>query len=196
MLPVATSGVQRPLDLNGDSAMNHRLLSSLLIGALVAVPAAASAQLSTGLSVAAGVALPTGDGSDQISTGYNAALGLNIGAPLVPVGLRLEGGYNGFKLKDTPGVTGDSRIISGTANATFGLGLPYLIGGLGWYQAHSSVTSGTVTASTTKSAVGFNVGAGVRFPLGVMSTFVEARYHKAGGDVDASYVPITFGIQF
>ena len=176
--------------------MIRRLLSFLLVGTLVAAPAAAFAQLSTGLSIAAGVAVPTGDGSDQVATGYNAALGLNVGAPLVPVGLRLEGAYNGFNLKDTPGATGSSRIISGTANATFGLGLPYLIGGLGWYQAHASVTSGTLTATSTKSAVGFNVGAGVRFPLGMMSTFVEARYHKAGGDVDASYVPITFGIQF
>jgi Outer membrane protein beta-barrel domain len=176
--------------------MTRRLLSFLFAGVLVAAPPVALAQLSTGLSVAAGVALPTGDGSDQVSTGYNAALGLNIGAPLVPVGFRLEGAYNGFNLKDTPGATGSSRIISGTANATFGLGLPYLIGGLGWYQSHASVTSGTLTASATNSAVGFNIGAGVRFPLGVMSTFVEARYHKIGGDVDASYVPITFGIQF
>jgi hypothetical protein len=48
--------------------------------------------------------------------------------------------------------------------------------------------------------MGFNIGAGVRFPLGVMSTFVEARYHKMTGDkaksADTSYLPITFGIQF
>jgi hypothetical protein len=33
-----------------------------------------------------------------------------------------------------------------------------------------------------------------------MSTFVEARYHKMLGDAakgaDASYIPITFGIEF
>jgi opacity protein-like surface antigen len=176
--------------------MNRQLLSFLFVGALFAAPHVASAQLSTGVSIAAGVALPTGDDRDNTQTGYNAALGLNIGAPLVPVGLRLEGAYNGFKLKDVPGITGDARIVSATANATFGLGLPYLIGGLGWYQAHTSIKTTGTTTSDTQSAAGFNVGAGLRFPLGVMSTFVEARYHKMGGDIDGSYVPITFGIQF
>jgi hypothetical protein len=179
--------------------MTRRLLAVLVASALAAAPAALSAQLSTGVSIAGGLSLPQGDFGKGSESGYNGALGLNIGAPLLPIGFRLEGAYNGFKVKQT-GYTGDSRIISGTANATLGLGLPYLIGGLGYYSGKTTLTGGVLAGSTTQSSMGFNVGGGLRFPLGVMSTFVEARYHKMLGDAakgaDASYVPITFGIQF
>lgn len=173
--------------------MNRRLLSVFFVSSLFVAPALLSAQLSTGISLAAGLSVPTGDFADAFSSGYNGAVALNVGAPLLPVGFRLEGAYNGFSGKS--GVNADARIVSGTANATFGLGLPYLIGGVGYYNEHSK-SNGTVSVSSTESAVGFNVGAGLRFPLGVMSTFVEARYHKVGGDVDTAYIPITFGIQF
>lgn len=183
--------------------MNRRIFNLVVVAALAATPSMLSAQLSTGLSVAGGIALPKGDGSSDTQTGYNAALGLNIGAPLLPVGFRLEGAYNGFKPKSgtlPAGYTGSANIISGTANATVGLGLPYIIGGLGWYRIHSEATGGPLGFTDSQSSMGYNIGAGMRFPLGVMSTFVEARYHKMLGDAakgaDASYIPITFGIQF
>jgi hypothetical protein len=181
--------------------MTRRLLAVLVAGALAAAPSALSAQVSTSLSIAGGLSLPQGDLGKDVSSGYNAAVGLNIGALLLPVGFRIEGAYNSFNAKNQPiGVTGDEQIISGTANVTLGLGLPYLIGGLGYYSAKATATSGTTTVIGTQSAMGVNIGAGVRFPLGVMTTFVEARYHKMMGDANKgaaeSYVPITFGIQF
>jgi Outer membrane protein beta-barrel domain len=176
--------------------MKRRLLSLALLGALCTVPAALTAQLSTGVSIAAGFSEPTGSFSDAFQGGFNGAVGLNIGAPLIPVGFRLEGAYNGFGGK--AGVNEDLRLISGTANATIGIGMPYIIGGVGYYSRNEKST--TLNRSDTESAAGINVGAGVRLPLGVMSTFVEVRYHKMLGDnakgADLSYVPITFGIQF
>jgi hypothetical protein len=176
--------------------MKRRLLSTLLLSALFAAPSALSAQLSTGVSLAAGLSQPTGTLSDGFQSGFNGAVGFNIGAPLIPVGLRLEGAYNGFSGK--AGVNEDLRLISGTANATLGFGLPYIIGGVGYYSRNEK--SNTLNLSDTQSAAGVNIGAGLRLPLGVMSTFVEVRYHKMLGDknngADLSYVPITFGIQF
>ena len=44
---------------------------------------------------------------------------MNLGAIALPVGVRLEGAYNGLGAKNGGG---DIRIITGTANAIFNLG--------------------------------------------------------------------------
>jgi hypothetical protein len=182
--------------------MTRRLLTLLVASAIAAAPTTLSAQISTGLSLAGGISLPKGEGSSDIESGFNGAVGLNIGAPLLPVGFRLEGAYNGWNAKSASvpaGYTASSNIISGTANATVGLGLPYVIAGLGYYRMKSEL-KGATPLTDTQSSLGYNVGAGVRIPLGMMTTFVEARYHKMAGDkakgADASFIPITFGIQF
>ena len=178
-----------------------RALPLPLLGAsvLAAAPAALSAQLSSHFTVAGGVAVPTGSLKDGADAGYNLAAGLAFGAPLIPIGVRLEGGYNSFNVKG--GVSGTARVISGTANAIVALGptgaSPYLIGGVGLYNRNLSVSG---FGSDGKSAGGVNLGAGLRFPLGLVSTYVEARYHKMLGNAndgtDWSYVPITFGVTF
>jgi hypothetical protein len=187
--------------------MTRKLLTALAV-ALLAAPAALSAQIHTGLSIAAGLAVPSGDLAKDVNSGYNLAAGLNIGVPLLPAGLRLEGAFNRFEGKNLPnGTSAHADIISGTANATFGLGLPYIIGGLGYYSTKVSASNGTMTATSDRAnAFGLNGGVGLRFPLGVISTFAEIRYHKMmGGDnantvnsppANSAYIPITFGINF
>lgn len=178
--------------------MTRRLLAVLVAGALAATPAALHAQLSTSFGVAGGIAVPTGDLANAANAGYNLAAHVNLGAPLMPIGIRLEGGFNSFDYKQTGFTTnGSERVISGTVNATLALGpsgaSPYLIGGVGAYNR--TVSSSGVSSSGETNA-GFNVGGGLRFPLGTMSTFIEARYHKVLGNVDTQYVPITFGVNF
>ena len=178
--------------------MTRKLLALLVFGAIATAPAVASAQLSTSFSIAGGLAMPHGDGSDQLNSGYNLAAGLNLGAPLLPVGVRVEGAYNAFEMKGNTSLNSASaNIASGTVNATLGLGLPYVIGGIGYYSAGGKATINGVSQTVDRTnAFGVNGGVGVRLPLGVMSTFAEVRYHKAMGDIDSSYIPITFGIQF
>lgn len=182
--------------------MKKSLLVLLAAGAFAATPRLASAQVSTGFSLAGGIAFPKGSGSDQVNSGYNVAAGLNVGAILLPVGLRLEAAYNAFDAKgNTSSNNASANVFSATANGTFGLGLPYLIGGLGYYSSGGSYTVGGVNSTVSReSALGYNGGVGVRFPLGVISTFAEVRYHKMSGDAskgaDLSYIPITFGINF
>jgi opacity protein-like surface antigen len=193
--------------------MTRKLLTALAV-VLLAAPAAASAQIHTGISLAGGIALPTGDFKDgtsngyKVDNGYNLAAGLNIGVPLLPIGVRIEGAYNRFGISGLPsGFTGNQDIISGTVNGTFGLGLPYVIGGLGYYSSKASVSgSGSTDSSDRTNAVGFNGGVGLRFPLGVISTFAEIRYHRMLGEnnlnsatkvaANSAYIPITFGINF
>jgi opacity protein-like surface antigen len=172
--------------------MTRRLLAVLVAGLLIAAPAVSHAQ---SISLAGGLSMPVGDLADADQSGFNGTLGFNFGAPLIPVGARLEAAYNGFNHKNN--VAGDTRVMSGTINALVGLGMPYLIGGIGYYNARIKTTVGTLTASESEGGAGFNIGGGLTFPLPSLSPFVEVRYHQMLGDNDGvKFVPITFGIKF
>lgn len=181
--------------------MTRKLLAVLILAALAATPTHAQAQLSTSFGVAGGLSAPMGDLKDITDAGYNLAAHVNLGAPLIPVGIRLELGYNSFNAKRILSTTGKVKIISGTANATLALGptgaSPYLIGGVGIYNRDYTDVG---TTSNSKSVGGVNGGAGFRFPLGVISTFIEARYHVMLGNTtdgtNLKFVPVTFGINF
>lgn len=183
--------------------MNARaLLPALLATVLAALPATVHAQLHTSVSIAGGLSAPVNSLADRVDAGYNLAGALSFGAPLIPAGIRVEAAYNGFNGQSRTLTTyANTQIISGTVNATLALGptgaSPYLIGGVGAYNRRFSADAGTGSDRTTG---GFNVGAGFRFPLGTMSTFVEARYHQMLGNpgdfTDYRYVPVTFGISF
>jgi hypothetical protein len=165
-----------------------------LAATLFAAPAFAQASF----SVAAGAALPMGDASDALEMGYNATVGLGIKPPIAPLGVRIEGMFNSFAYKDNLFNLDAQRIIAGTANVTLsGPALPmaYLIGGVGMYNSSVSVSTGTAPDGSTD--FGFNLGAGLNFPLTGFSTFLEARYHHIpvdGGSM--KFLPITFGIKF
>lgn len=173
--------------------MTKRIFAVLAAGLLAAAPATVRAQ---SISLAGGLSLPTGAMADDEQSGYNGTIGLNIGAPLVPVGARFEGSINGFNHKNN--ISGDTRILSATANAIFNLGMPYVIGGLGYYNARVKVTTVGLTGEASSDGAGFNIGAGLRFPLGTLSPFAEVRYHQMLGDKnkDIKFIPITFGLQF
>ena len=173
---------------------------SLKCGALalaLIIPIAVSAQ--TSFVAMGGVSAPVGRLGDFTDIGYNVAAGINVGGPMLPIGLRFEGGYNGFGFK-TGG--GDTRIITGTANGIFNVGktsdAPYLIAGLGIYNRSFSTTNAGYGSGRT--TIGINGGGGLRFPLSGLTTFFEARYHiMLGNTADQTnyqFIPITFGIAF
>jgi hypothetical protein len=153
----------------------------------------------TSLDVAAGPNAPVGRLGDVADLGYNISLGLNVGARVLPVGLRLEGAYNAFGLK---GSNGDVRVLSGTGNAIFNVGptrdAPYLIAGLGVYNR--SFGANSLFYRDNRTVVGINGGGGLRFPLTGINTFLEARYHVMLGNApdgtNYQFIPITFGIVF
>ena len=192
--------------------MSRRLLAVLAIGALSLAPARAHAQV--GLSIAGGLSMPSGDfksGNNigyKVDNGYNVAAGLNFSVPLMPLGLRVEGGYNSFKLNgSTTANNATQTVASGTINGIFSLGLPYVIGGVGYYSTAGSYNTSTTSGTLDRdNAMGFNAGVGMRFPLGVLSTFAEIRYHKMMGSdnvnsankpaANVAFIPITFGINF
>ena len=178
--------------------MSRRLLAVLAAGTLLAFPAASHAQ-STSILVSGGLSLPMSDLGDFSNSGYNVNLGLAFGAPLIPVGARIEGGFSSF---DGKGGGSTTRIASATANAVLNLGptgaAPYLIGGLGIYNRRFD--SDVTDVSNSQTSAGVNIGGGIRFPLGGISTFLEARYHVMLGSQDEGanlqFIPISFGVQF
>jgi hypothetical protein len=163
----------------------------LLAGSLVAAPEA-SAQLA--VSVAAGAALPMGDGGEGLKMGYNATVGVGIKPPLAPLGFRVEGMYNSFEIEDvTDGsVTTMALVANGTFNPVPAAPF-YLIGGLGMYSSKAKVGS---ISGDSESDIGINVGAGFNIPLTGFGTFIEARYHHIMSDPSFGILPITVGIKF
>lgn len=162
--------------------------AALALAATLIAPAALYAQ--TSFSIAAGASLPMGSTADALKMGYNATAALGIKPPLAPIGLRIEGMFNSFE----PDVgSGTIRVMAGTVNGTLSGAVPmgYLIGGVGMYNTSASGGTGSDTD------FGFNIGAGLNFPLTGFSTFLEARFHVVSTEVESTkFVPITFGIRF
>jgi hypothetical protein len=173
--------------------MIRKLSAAALAGILICSPLSSSfAQI--GLSVAGGLSAPVSDLGDVADIGYNIGVGIDIGGTRLPVGARFEGALNGFGLK---GADEGFRIVSGTANAVVNFSQradsPYLIGGLGIYNSK-------LGDFDSDNAAGINIGGGLRFPLGQLTTFVEARYHTTLSDDQRAgrlqFIPITFGVVF
>lgn len=199
---------------------------SLLAVAAIALSASA-AQAQTGapvrpitFGVSAGASIPMSDLSSTsqtaetlggAQTGFNVNGVVEYTAPAMPIGIRGELMYNRFGVdKDyAEGSDANYSVIGGNVNAIMNLGSgtsvrPYLIGGVGVSQLKVSTSGGGLDVSRSKTGFGLNGGIGFRFPLGAMSTFLEARYHyimteDKGADIplsNATFLPISFGVMF
>jgi hypothetical protein len=166
--------------------------------ALVSMPASAQLSLIKPISIgiAGGGTQPMSDLADETKIGYNGTLVVALKLPMIPVGLRLDGAYNRFSSK---AVDGNLQVASVTGNVTYNLpsiGIsPYVIAGAGMYSSVASVTG--FPSSARANDFGWNAGAGIKLPLVMFSTFVEARYNRVsveGGSM--AFVPLTFGIMF
>lgn len=166
------------------------LVIAVLIAVVPATPVAAQARF----DVSGGLAAPMSDLGDVADFGYHVAAGVNLRPTRRPIGARIEGSLSGFGLKNG---SEDVRILNLTANAVVNLGSdntsPYLIGGAGIYNSKFGNAG-------SENAIGVNLGGGLRFPIGTLDTFFEARYHamlgERGAGANLQYIPITFGILF
>ena len=112
---------------------------------------------------------------------------MSIGALDAPLRLRIDGQWNQFNGKpqlagDRPTEYDDFRIIDATANALYtfpSTGKPsfHVLAGAGIYAEKSTMRVGSTITTETATRGGVNIGAGVRFQLSRVSTFVELRYH-------------------
>ena len=133
------------------------------------------------------------------------------------LGFRIDLGYSRFNGREagTSGLTSqpdDPSIWSGAANLTLDLvrwgenrrGSLYLVGGGGVYRftdffngdrSDNAVTSPFEGDPVTKG--GLTGGAGLAFPIGGSSVFVESRYTNVytAGD-DTRWVPVVVGLKW
>jgi opacity protein-like surface antigen len=145
--------------------------------------------------IGGGASLPVSDLGDAFDTGWHgqAMLGFNA----LGLQLRLDGMYHSLP---ESGHDHDLRVIAGVLNANFMLApgamvQPYLSAGVGVYNLRLDEDDDEGDIDTTE--FGLNGGAGLRFNLAGLSTFVEARYHYIFTDGTASQlIPITVGITF
>jgi hypothetical protein len=147
--------------------------------------------------LAGGASFPLGEIADEYDAGFHLA-GLFELASLgnLPLGLRLEGGFQKFTHDDE-----SLTHLFGRVNAVRDLGASglYLIGGVGLYNSeedhgghdHDGDDHGAETF------FGFNGGAGWRTAVGPLNAFVEARFHTVLDDVHTQFfVPISVGFRF
>lgn len=151
------------------------------------------------LGISAGAAIPAGDFADVSETGFNGTVSLGFQPYGSSIGLRIDGMYNKFSLKNELIADSDPTIISANANLIYSLpgqGIrPYLIGGAGIYglKDHSGISPG----DNYQTEPGINGGIGAAFPLSGFNTFIEARFHHVFSDPGSvQFIPVTFGISF
>lgn len=162
--------------------------------AMVVFASPASAQIKWGLGI--GPTVPTGTFADGFKTGIHAVFIANYDLTAKPISFRADAVYNVNKC-DVSGC-GDlrSKLLTFSGNVAYNFPTtrthPYLTGGLTWANASCSNCGG----ASSENDIGLNVGGGLHFDVGPTKAFIEARYFAIGGNVDAHFVPISFGIRF
>lgn len=179
--------------LYGTVAVSLLLVSASTVDAQFASPIR--------FNVNAGAAVPVGTLADNSISGGSANMGFHVGAglelraPLMPIGLRFDGAYDRMGIE---GADAAWTIWNLTGNAVLSpMASPlYFIGGIGFYG--TDITgSGVVGDVPAETDFGFNLGAGLSVPLTGFSSFIEARWHNVNTPGDnIQYIPIVFGIRF
>ncbi len=189
----------------------HKHLSRVLaISLVIALPAAANAQVrktttmattSTGtmFGIGAGILLPLGNYSTGDNLGFNILGTAEFPLRNSPVNLRADLMFSTTSHKNSVG--GSTRLLGGDVDAVYNLSKtastarPYLLGGLGLYNVHVSITG---FGSGSNTNVAMNLGGGINFTLGSTThAFAEARFldiFTSGGSTTA--IPITVGLRF
>lgn len=182
--------------------MQKILVGAGLLAAIVLAAPTAQAQKKSALlyGVSGGLTVPIGDLGDVQKSGLNLNGHVVFKPSSTPFSLRGDVGYwtTGSKVirGTTVPIQGNTNWLTLTGNAVYAFEgakdavlVPYIIGGLGLYNASGGIGDGT--------NVGINGGGGVTFKLSGFDAFAEGRLHNVfadGGSV--RLIPVSFGIIF
>ncbi|HEY7611440.1 MAG TPA: outer membrane beta-barrel protein [Gemmatimonadales bacterium] len=178
-------------------------MGAALMAAVGAAPALAQ---TAKFSVGGGLTLPLGDFGDAASTGWHGLAAVGFQPANLPVGFQLDGMYQRFGVEGAPdNFDGHTQVIQGTANVVYTFTTaeastfhPYLIGGVGIYNAKPTGDDFTaIVGDESSTDFGVNAGAGFDFMAGSVGLFVEGRFHNVFSDgSDATFIPISVGVRF
>lgn len=180
--------------------MKRTLLAVLAVGCLAVVAAPQVSAQGIRWGVGGGLVMPMGDYGDADKLGFIGGVGGTYWMTGGQLGIRGEFTYSSTSEKS--GVTPHkTKFIGGMASVVYGLGAasasarPYVLGGLGLYNAKIDVT-GVGSASETKLGFGGGVGVSLKMGTGGTRIFGEARYMNVTTDPSLSYIPLIVGISF
>lgn len=174
--------------------MKRMVLAVLAIACLAGVGSLSAQNVSFG--VGGGLLMPMGDYNTADKPGFIFGAGARIPLGSAPVALRVEGTYS---QTSHDGIGGKTKIIGGMGSLVYsfktsGSVTPYVLGGIGIFNGKVDVTG---LGSTSETKVGFGGGAGLRFPMGSSSLFVEGRWmsiQTSGSSL--TYLPLIVGLSF
>jgi opacity protein-like surface antigen len=166
----------------------------LALAAIAVSSSSVRGQTPLRVGLAAGVTAPVSGYAADKDVGYHLALIFDIRVPATPLGFRIDGSFH--EMKYTGNTTRD-QILMATGDAvlrvpTGSMVVPYVIGGIGVYNSHRNL----FLTSRSSTELGVNAGGGLRFELVDVTTFIEARYHRTGGETGIRMLPVSLGILF
>jgi hypothetical protein len=190
--------------------MNRWIVRLPVMVALCATTASAQ-----GIGLGVGTLIPQGELADGAKSGLAAAASLEFGRKIA---LRAEviwtnSDLDGIIITDPgdppiPGsaeLSGDVKLIGGAASLVFhltdGAIRPYIFGGAGYYNrsvAQTASDAGTEISNLSRkeSQLGFHGGVGLKFQLGPLGLFGEARYVTIDTDeMKTNFAPLLIGIR-
>ncbi len=176
---------------------------ALLLTGLPALPALAQGLFKVGLS--GGGTVPVGRFGDLNDAGYSFGAHALISSRFFPQDFKIELQHNRMDLE---GFDANTLVTSGTLNlelnpfSALARVAPYLSAGIGIYFVKTALRAPppALTEYDNATKFGLNAGGGVRFPLGPLNAFLDARYHRVRSDRFVSrsvtYIPIVLGLTF
>ena len=185
------------------SAIRSVVLGAVLMASVGAAPAVA--QGGAKFSLGGGLTLPLSEFGDVASTGFHGLAAVSFQPTGFPVGIQVDGMYHRLGVDDDPiggDIDANFQVIQGTANAVYRFAnsadskvRPYLIGGVGLYNA--KLTGDDVPDGVGGNTdFGINGGAGFDFVAGSVALFVEGRFHNIFSDGESTnFIPITVGVR-
>jgi Outer membrane protein beta-barrel domain len=177
----------------------HVASLAIVLGMCAAPLLHAQSQPTEGIrfGVGGGLTMPLGNFGDVDKTGWHVLGVLQLPISQSPIHLRFDAMYGQTSHKSGFG-SGNTTLTGATADLLYHLGdhaakvRPYVLGGLGFYNADFGGGSGN---SETKLA--FGLGGGILFGVGTMHAFLETRYmsvQTTGSSL--TFLPISLGLMF
>jgi hypothetical protein len=172
----------------------NRILQLTISVAIVSVVAVATvAAQSARFGLGGGLTMPLSDYNTLDNAGWHALGKVEIGIPMTPVSLRVDGMY--AQTSRRAPATGSTKLAGGTADLVLRIPIalpgvkPYLVVGGGLFNYNPG--SGSTTKFTWGGGFGTSVG------VGPIHAFAEARYlnvQLTGAAV--RFAPVTVGLSF
>lgn len=184
----------------------NRVLQSVIAVAVVSVASVATVGAqNVRFGVGGGLTSPLSDYKNIDKTGWHGLVRADIGIPMSPVDVRIDGLYSQTSHKDVGGspVDGNTKVIGGLVNLVYKIPVPapmvkpYIVAGGGISNFKQTFPSSPGTSEVSETKFTWGAGAGLSVGVGPVHGFVEGRYMSVQlSGTPVKFVPVTVGLTF